>query len=169
MDAVPTLSVFPLKSLALTSRALSFSIRFVFICKKGCTVSVYNEQPSFLFQARHQSISCGKKRGKGRRDKNPNIRRALESSIGCLLLELPEAVELSSWGRDSVRGVAPRLSDAQAAPKGGSAHFFDRKILRQDEEVTFLGDRGNCEPFLSEWGGILQPAGQMIKFDHLIR
>ena len=28
---------------ALTSRAQSFSIRFVVICKKGCDVSVYNK------------------------------------------------------------------------------------------------------------------------------
>ena len=78
---------------------------------------------------------------------------ALESSIG-LLLELAEAVELSSC-EASVSSCEPetpsvvsrRASVTPQQPQGGvGLNLFDRKISRQDDEVTFLGGLDNCEP-----------------------
>ena len=130
---------FPLES-QLTSRALSFSIRSAFICKKkGCTtaflftisseVSISSRtQPQFL-------VTENKEKSQATRQKSQCIQCALEPSIG-VLLELGLRIVNNGRGRDSVRGVEPRLlSKPQAPSKIGSAEkradFFERKIIRR--------------------------------------
>ena len=127
---------FPLES-QLTSRALSFSIRSAFICKKrlhNC-VSVYNKQWGFNFKPDTNPIS-NKEKSQTTRQKSQCIQVALEPSIGVLLELGLRRIVKNGRGRDWVRRVEPRLlSKPQAPSKIGSgekrADFFERKIFRR--------------------------------------